>query len=93
MDASTALHTALHRKNGSQWGLDAAIQGGFDNIEHTARLTRFPVFTTPIRRWLQAGGMEGGRSPTPEAGTPHGGVATLPTKLQTFFSALGSPGR
>lgn len=74
MDAITAIHTAMNRKNGSQWVLDADITGCFDNIDHTALLTRFPVFTTTIRRWLKAGVMEGGRSTPTEAGTPQGGV-------------------
>ena len=74
MDAITAIHTAMNRKNGSQWVLDADITGCFDNIDHTALLTRFPVFTTTIRRWLKAGVMEVGHSTTTEAGTPQGGV-------------------
>jgi RNA-directed DNA polymerase len=74
LDAITAIHTAMSRKNGSQWVLDADITGCFDNIDHTALLTRVPMFTMTIRRWLKAGGMEGGRSTTPEAGTPQGGV-------------------
>jgi retron-type reverse transcriptase len=85
MDAITAIHTAMSRKNGSQWVLDADITGCFDNLDHTTLLTRLPVFTTTIRRWLKAGVMEGGRPTTTEAGTPQGGVRTPLTKLQAFF--------
>jgi RNA-directed DNA polymerase len=74
MDAITAIHTAMSRKNGSQWVLDADITGCFDHLDHTALLTRLPVFTTTIRRGLKAGVMEGGRPTTTEAGTPPGGV-------------------
>jgi RNA-directed DNA polymerase len=31
MDAITAIHTAMNRKNGSQWVLDADIKGCFDS--------------------------------------------------------------
>ena len=42
MDAITAIHTAMTRKNGSQWVLEADITGCFDKLDHTALLTRLP---------------------------------------------------
>jgi RNA-directed DNA polymerase len=74
MEAITAIHTAMHRKNRSQWVLDADITGCLDNIDHTALLARRPVFTTPIRRWLNAGVGEWAHSTRTETGTPQGGV-------------------
>jgi RNA-directed DNA polymerase len=82
-EAMTALHTCMNRQSASQWGRDADIKGWFDNIDPTALLTRLPVFTTTIRRWLKAGGVELGRYTDTETGTPPGGVLTLPTKLLT----------
>ena len=76
MDAITALHTCMNRQGASQWVLDADIKGCFDNIDHTALLTRLPVFTTTIRRWLKAGVVALGRYTDTEAGTPQGGVAS-----------------
>jgi RNA-directed DNA polymerase len=76
MDALTALHTCMNRKGASQWILDADIQGCFDNIEHSALLTRLSMFTTTIRRWLKAGVVELGHYTHTEAGTPQGGVAS-----------------
>ena len=84
MDAITAIHTAMNRKNSSQWVLDADIKGCFDNIDHTALLARLPVFTTTIRRWLKAGVVEWAHYTSTEAGTPQGGIVTLLTKLQTW---------
>jgi RNA-directed DNA polymerase len=83
MDAMTALHTCMNRKGTSQWVLDADIKGCFDNIDHSALLARLPMFTTTMRRWLKAGVVERGHYTPTEAGTPQGGVATLPTKLPT----------
>ena len=92
MDALTALHTCMNRKGASQWILDADIKGCFDNIEHSALLTRLSMFTTTIRRWLKAGVVELGHYTHTEAGTPQGGVATLPLQsCQLFFSGSGSP--
>ena len=76
MDAITALHTCMNRQGASQWVLDADIKGCFDHIDHTALLTRLPVFTTTIHRWLKAGVVELGQYTDTEAGTPQGGVAS-----------------
>ena len=73
MDAVSALHAALRRKGSSQWILDADVRGCFDNLSHEALLTRLPVFTQAIRRWLKAGAVEFGRKLETEAGVPQGG--------------------
>jgi RNA-directed DNA polymerase len=73
MDAIVALHATLAPAGASEWVLDADISGCFDNIGHGPLLTRLPVFTTIIRRWLTAGTVELGTwKPTP-AGAPQGG--------------------
>jgi len=73
-DAIWAIHRTLYQKGSSEWVLDAAISGCFDNISHDALLRRLPVFTTTIRRWLKAGVMEKGIRASSETGTPQGGV-------------------
>jgi RNA-directed DNA polymerase len=64
--------------------LDADIQGAFDHISQDLILRRSGP--TPgrelIKQWLQAGYWEQGTRHHPTAGTPQGGVVTLPTKLQ-----------
>jgi RNA-directed DNA polymerase len=65
MDAITALHTCMSRQSGSQWALDADISGCFDHIDHATLLHRLPVFTTPIRHWLKAGGLSWDTTPQP----------------------------
>jgi RNA-directed DNA polymerase len=74
MDAIEALFRTLSQKGASEWVLDADISGCFDNIGHEPLLTRLPVFTTTIRRWLKAGVVELGHYSDTEAGTPQGGV-------------------
>ena len=41
-----------------------------------------------IGTWLKAGVLEAGTLTYPDKGTPQGGVATPPTKLQTFFEGV-----
>ncbi|QBY06746.1 group II intron reverse transcriptase/maturase (plasmid) [Deinococcus metallilatus] len=74
MDAITAIHTTMNKRGSSQWVLDADISGCFDNISHDALLSRLPVFTKVIRRWLKAGVVEFGSKSDSPAGTPQGGI-------------------
>jgi RNA-directed DNA polymerase len=74
MDAITAIHTTMNKRGSSEWVLDADINGCFDNISHDALLSRLPVFTKVIRRWLKAGVVEFGRKSDSLAGTPQGGI-------------------
>ena len=76
MEAMTALHTGMHRQGARQRGLDADMKGCLDHIDHAAWLQRLPVFTTTVRRWLQAGVVALGHYSHTEAGTPQGGVAS-----------------
>jgi RNA-directed DNA polymerase len=73
MDAIVALHATLAPAGASAWMLDADIAGCFDNIGHGPLLARLPVFTTTIRRWLEAGALELGAWSATAAGTPQGG--------------------
>ena len=73
-DAIGAIFTTLGQKGSSKWILDADISGCFDNISHEPLLSRLPLFTTIIRRWLKAGVVELGHYTDTYAGTPQGGV-------------------
>src|SRR5680860_113824 len=74
MDAIVAIHSTMCRRDSSQWVLDADISGCFDNISHDALLSRLPVFTTVIRRWLKAGVVGFGERSESRSGTPQGGI-------------------
>jgi RNA-directed DNA polymerase len=74
MDAITAIHTTMNKRGCSEWVLDADISGCFDNIRHDALLSKLPMFTKVIRRWLKAGVVEFGHKSNSPAGTPQGGI-------------------
>jgi RNA-directed DNA polymerase len=74
MDAIETLHRTLSQEGSSRWILDADIAKCFDRIEHQALLARLPVFTSTIRRWLQAGVVELGALDPTTMGTPQGGI-------------------
>ena len=74
MDAVTAIHTTMNRKECSQWVLDADISGCFYNINHGPLLAKLPVVTTTLRQWLKAGVVEVGFFSPTDTGTPQGGV-------------------
>jgi RNA-directed DNA polymerase len=46
-------------------------------------LTHIPMDKVILRKWLKAGYMERNVLHPTEAGTPQGGIITLPTKLPT----------
>jgi hypothetical protein len=63
----------------------------FDNINHQALLKKlhtYPTMRRLIKGWLKAGVMEALEFSPTEAGTPQGGVVTLPTMLQTLGTSI-----
>ena len=72
------------------WIVDADVSGFFDNIDrrHLRELIKQRVNDGGILRligkWLNAGVLDAGALSYPDKGTPQGGVATLPTKWQTW---------
>jgi len=75
-------------KHTPRYVLDADIASCFDRIDQKALLEKMntsPHFARPIRKWLKAGVVDKGIFMPTEAGTPQGGVLTLPTKLPTFW--------
>lgn len=76
------------------WGVDAEIEGAFNNIGHAAleqAIGNFPARGL-ITRWLQAGYVEAERLHPTEAGVPQGGVISpllLHVALHGMEQALG----
>jgi RNA-directed DNA polymerase len=74
-----------------QWLLDVDISKFFDTLDQghlrsfLQHRVRDGVITRLIGKWLKAGVLEQGVLTHPETGTPQGGSATPPTKLQAFF--------
>jgi RNA-directed DNA polymerase len=63
-----------NRRARCHWVLDADIKSFFDEIDHTAILSRTPVFRRVIESWLKAGSFTGEVFTPTEMGTPQGGV-------------------
>jgi RNA-directed DNA polymerase len=83
-----SAHDALARVaeiitcEGTQWVVEADIQGFFDHVSHD-HLMRFlehriadPVILRTVRRFLKAGVMEDGAFIASEEGTPQGGLVS-----------------
>lgn len=85
-DAIGAIFIAINKQ--PKYVLDADIAQCFDRIDHDALLQKLatgPMLTRPIKKWLKAGVLDHGVFTETEAGTPQGGIVTLPTKLPTFW--------
>ena len=78
--------------------IEGDITSYFDTIPHRRlnKAVKKRVADRDIRdllwKFLRAGVMEHGQHKETLTGTPQGGIVTLPTKLQTFFSGAASPG-
>jgi len=74
-DAIEAIFTAIARKKGGSFVLDADIKGCFDNIDHESLLQKvntYPRMRRIIKGWLKAGILDKGVFQKSEAGTPQG---------------------
>lgn len=58
----------------AQWILEADIRGCFDNIDHAWLLRHVPMDKIILRKWLQAGYLEGDTLTSTTQGTPQGGI-------------------
>ena len=68
--------------------LEADRATGFDRLDHEALLRKLPANPTvrrPSNAGLKAGVVDNGALLPTAAGTPQGGVLTLPTKLPTSW--------
>ena len=84
-DAIQQCFTVLGKRKSPKWILEGDIQACFDKISHDWLLAHIPMDTTILHKWLKAGFMDQGTLYPTEAGTPQGGIATLPTKLPTCW--------
>jgi RNA-directed DNA polymerase len=76
-DAIEAILNAIRYK--PKYVFDADISGCFENISHSALLTKlhtYPAMNHLIKAWVQAGVIEGDVFTPTERGTPQGGVAS-----------------
>jgi group II intron reverse transcriptase/maturase len=77
---SALRHTAYAYKAGASWIIEGDIKACFDSIPHTVILTllrkriKDERFIDLIRRFLQAGFMEGGQRHNTYSGTPQGSI-------------------
>jgi group II intron reverse transcriptase/maturase len=92
----TALRPlATAYKAGATWIIEGDLADCFGSIPHHILLNclrkriRDERFIDLIRQMLKAGVMEMGKYQPSYSGTPQGGVATPPTKLQTFHIGFG----
>ena len=80
-----------------QWVIEGDITSYFDTIPHRRliKAVKKRVADKEIHnllwKFLQAGVLEQDAFMETLAGTPQGGIATLPAKLQTFFFGAGLP--
>lgn len=73
-DAIEQCFNALARKNSAQWVLEGDIKSCFDRIDHEWLLANVPMDKQILRKWLNAGYIEGGDFHETLEGTPQGGV-------------------
>src|SRR6266568_6196139 len=76
-DAIEAILNAVRYK--PKYVFDADISGCFDNIDHSALLSKlntYPALRHIVKMWLKAGVMDAGVFVSTEKGTPQGGVAS-----------------
>jgi RNA-directed DNA polymerase len=89
-DALKAIWKGLMNMKGG-WIIDLDIRKFFDTIrweylqEVIKQRVRDGVIIRTIGKWMNAGVMEEGKISKPEAGTPQGGVMTLPTMLRNMI--------
>jgi RNA-directed DNA polymerase len=75
-DAMMQGYSLLARQGSAQWGLEGDSTSCCDTISHAWLLTHVPMDKGVLRKWLTAGDMEKHAFYPPEAGTPHGGLAS-----------------
>jgi RNA-directed DNA polymerase len=84
-----ALRSMQKGWTGTKWFIDIDIKGFFNNIDHEILMELLKKriedtqFLDLIRDMLKAGYVEDWQHHKTYSGTPQGGIATLPTKLQT----------
>ena len=75
-DAIEQCLMALAKKASPPWVLEGDIRACFDELSHDWLLAHIPMDKAILRKWLQAGYMEGHVLHPTEAGTPQGGICS-----------------
>jgi len=75
-DAIEQCFKVLSKADSPEWIFEGDIKACFDQISHAWMLDHIPMDTDVLRKWLQAGYVEGGIWFPTEAGTPQGGIAS-----------------
>lgn len=73
-DAMSQIFNRLSGKHSATWVLDADIEGFFDNINHNWMIDNVRMDKPILRKWLEAGVVEGKQLLATTAGTPQGGI-------------------
>jgi RNA-directed DNA polymerase len=86
-DAVQAAFNALSKPNSATWIFEADITGCYDNICQKWMLNNIPMDREVLRKWLEAGYIEGGKFYPTRKGTPQGGVIS-PTLANMTLDGL-----
>ncbi len=84
-DAMMQCSSILARKGSAQGGLEGDVTSCFDTRSPDGLRTHVPMDKGVLRKWFKAGDRKKQAFHPTEAGTPQGGMSTLPTKLPTFW--------
>jgi RNA-directed DNA polymerase len=74
-DAAGQIFLVLAKKDQARWILDADIAGCFDNINHEWLLKNIPIRKNILKRWLNAGFLQGNQLHPTEQGTPQAALS------------------
>lgn len=73
-DAMEQCFILLAKRRSPQWILEGDIRSCFDRISHDWLIANIPMDKVMLRKWLQAGYLEGRELFPTEEGTPQGGI-------------------
>jgi hypothetical protein len=87
-EAMMQCSSILARQGSAHGGLEGDVTSCCDTRSPDGLRTHVPMDKGVLRKWCKAGSRETQAFHPTEAGTPQGGIATPPTKVQTFFSRV-----
>lgn len=86
-DAMRQCHSVLAQRTCAQWILEGDIEACFDRIDHKWLLENIPMDKKILKKFLEAGFMEGQKVYPTTMGTPQGGILS-PTIALMALSGL-----
>jgi RNA-directed DNA polymerase len=86
-DAIAAVFNALSKPNSATWVFEADITGCYDNISKEWMLENIPMDRVILRKWLETGYVENGRTYPTRKGVPQGGIIS-PTLANMVLDGL-----